>query len=97
MQQVIRRIGARSNECYFWATHQGAELDLLVVRGNKRRGYEFKRSDSPMSTKSMHIAKSDLGLDSLDIIYPGDDTYPIADGVRAVGLTQIWSDLRIIR
>ncbi len=97
MQQVIRRIGARSNECYFWATHQGAELDLLVVRGNKRRGYEFKRCDSPTFTKSMHIAKSDLKLDSLDIIYPGDDTYPIADGVRAVGLTQIWSDLRIIR
>ena len=97
MQQVIRRIGALNNECFFWASHQGAELDLLVVKGNKRLGFEFKYSDSPVSTKSMHIAMNDLRLDSLNVIYPGEDTYPIAKNMRAIGLTQIWNNLKVLR
>ena len=33
LQEVILRLGARRKEGTFWATHAGAELDLLVVRG----------------------------------------------------------------
>lgn len=94
LQQLVGRLGARPDECYFWATHQGAELDLLVVRGGRRRGFEFKRADAPTVTPSMRIALADLGLDSLDVIYPGEASYPLSERVRAVGVSQIWRDIR---
>ncbi|MHB8451894.1 MAG: DUF4143 domain-containing protein, partial [Mycobacteriales bacterium] len=97
MQQVLHRLGARDGECYFWATHQGAELDLLVVRGASRLGFEFKRADAPTMTASMRIALMDLGLDSLDVIYPGDDVFPLGNRVRAVGLARIWTHVHPLR
>lgn len=56
---------------YFWATHSGAELDLLLVRDRQRHGFEIKWGDAPQATKSMDIAVADLGLDSLAVVYPG--------------------------
>ncbi|HEX9833241.1 MAG TPA: ATP-binding protein [Mycobacterium sp.] len=97
LEQVVARVGARDGECYFWSTHQGAELDLLIVRGSRRRGYEFKRADAPTMTRSMHIAMTDLRLDSLDVIYPGQQTYPLGDRARAVGISRLWADLRPLR
>ena len=84
--EVVRRLGARWDECYFWATHGGAELDLLVVRGRRRIGFEFKRSSAPRRTKSMAIAREDLGLDSLTVVYPGSERFGMGGGVEAVGL-----------
>lgn len=97
MEQVLLRLGARDGECHFWATHQGAELDLLVVRGTSRAGFEFKRADAPTMTGSMRIAMADLGLDSLHVIYPGDDVYELGRHARAMGISRIWTDLRPLR
>ena len=77
LQEVVRALHARPEQCYFWATHQGAELDLLVVQEGRRRGFEFKRTDAPGVTKSMHVAIRDLGLESLDVVHVGGDTYPL--------------------
>ena len=93
VQAVIRATGARPEQCYFWATHQGAELDLLVVQGARRRGFEFKRTDSPSATKSMHIAMQDLQLESLDLVHVGRDTYPLAPKVRAIAISRLTADL----
>ena len=54
IEQVIRRLALRPLETYFRATHSGAKLDLLVIRGRHRLGFEFKRADSPRVTRSMH-------------------------------------------
>ena len=89
LQAVVRAAGARPEQCYFWATHQGAELDLLVVQGRRRRGFEFKRTDAPAATKSMHIAMQDLRLDSLDVVHVGRETYPLAPGIRAVAASRL--------
>lgn len=91
--EVLDRLGAQPEECYFWATHGGAELDLLVVRGSKRRGFEFKRSSTPVATRSMHQALSDLQLDSLDLIYPGERTFPLGPRMRAVGFARLLDDV----
>jgi len=93
VEQVIARLGARRDQTYFWATHAGAELDLLVVAGGKRRGFEMKYSDAPSVTPSMRAALLDLRLDSLDVIHSGKETYPLADRVRAVALERITVDL----
>ena len=77
LAEVIRLLGARQEECYFWATHSGAELDLLIVRGNSKRGVEFKRTDSPRATRSMHVAMESLALDRLDVVHAGQHAFPM--------------------
>jgi hypothetical protein len=90
---VMSTLEASERECFFWATYQGAELDLLVVRGRQRRGFEIKLGSAPVLTKSMHIALEDLKLDRLDIIHAGDETYPLAPRVRAVPLRRLAEEL----
>ena len=84
LEQVLRL--AKPEQAYFWATHQGAELDLLMLRGRQRIGVEFKRSDAPTLTTGMRIAIGDLKLDALYVVYPGLHRFRIADGVEAVPL-----------
>jgi predicted AAA+ superfamily ATPase len=90
---VETRLGAARDECYFYATHGGAELDLLVVRGERRIGFEFKRTVEPRLTKSMRIALEDLRLRRLDVIHAGEHSYPLAPRVRAVAFARIFEDL----
>ena len=94
LESLLRHLGASDRECFFWATHQGAELDALIIRGKIRRGFEFKLSSAPTLSKSMKIALTDLKLDSLDVLYPGEDTFPLAPRVRAVPLRRLTSDIR---
>jgi uncharacterized protein len=84
LEQVLRL--AEPDEAYFWATHQGAELDLLLLRQTQRIGVEFKRSDVPRLTPSMRIAAEDLKLDRLYVVYPGEQRFTMAEGVEAVPL-----------
>jgi len=93
LQEVVTRLGARPEECYFWATHTGAELDLLVVRGRRRLGFEIKRTVAPKVSKSMHIAAFDLKLERLDVIHPGVETFPLTDRIRAVGARKVGIDV----
>jgi uncharacterized protein len=63
------------DEAYFWATHQGAELDLLLFKDCRRFGVEIKRMDAPTLTPSMRIALADLQLRHLTVVYPGRQSY----------------------
>jgi predicted AAA+ superfamily ATPase len=93
LTEIVARLGARREECYFWATHGGAEIDLLVVRGRRRLGFEFKYTDAPSMTRSMHSALADLRLDRLDVVHAGQHTYPLAENVRALALSQVCEKL----
>lgn len=84
LEQLLRV--ARPDEAYFWATHQGAELDLLLLQGSRRIGVEFKRADAPQVTRSMRIAAEDLQLDALYVVYPGERRVALAEGIEAVPL-----------
>ena len=86
LEQVIRAAQADAQECFFWATHRGAELDLLLVRGTTRRAFEFRYSSAPKVTRSLHSALADLKVDRIEIVYPGDATYALADRIDVVGL-----------
>lgn len=87
------RLGARPEESYFWATHAGAELDLLVVRGGRRLGFELKRTDAPRLTPSIRTALADLKLERLDMVHAGEHTFPLGERVRAVALGRLYEDL----
>jgi predicted AAA+ superfamily ATPase len=94
LEQIKSYLGTREDECFFWATHSGAELDLLVIRGRSRRGFEFKRTDSPRITPSMRSAMADLRLNSLDVVHAGDHTFELSKRIRAVALSRAHSDLK---
>ena len=93
MSQVIGLLAVRPHECYFWATHTGAKLDLLVVRGMKRWGFEFKRTSSPTVTKSMRAAIGDLGLARLFVVHAGRHSFDMSEKIRAVALTDLLSEV----
>ncbi len=86
IDQIIRHLGARPEECHFWATHAGAELDLLISRGRRRYGFEIKRTTAPKVTPSMRSALKDLKLDQLDVVHAGEHTFPLAENIRAIPL-----------
>jgi predicted AAA+ superfamily ATPase len=89
LSELIDRFELRREECYFWATHAGAELDLLALRKGKRIGVEIKRTSTPQLTRSMRAAMEDLRLDRLVLIHAGSDSFPLAKHVQAVALSRL--------
>lgn len=83
------------DEAFFWATHQGAEMDLLLRRGDRLWGVECKRADAPRLTASIRISLEDLGLERVAVIYPGSKRYPLDDRVEAVPLAAVTNGERI--
>jgi predicted AAA+ superfamily ATPase len=86
VEEVLKAL--RPDEAYFWATHQGAELDLLLFKRGRRIGVECKRMDAPVLTPSMRIAMQDLKLDELRVVYPGERRYALAKNVEVVPLAE---------
>ena len=87
IEQILQWVGERN--AFFWATHRGAELDLLVQAKGKRWGVEFKYQDAPTMTKSMHAALADLDLERLWVVYPGTKGYPLHEKVECIGLNDL--------
>jgi predicted AAA+ superfamily ATPase len=87
VEEVLKAL--RPDEAYFWATQQGAELDLLLFKHGRRVGIECKRMDAPTLTPSMRIALADLKLDRLLVVYPGPHRYVLADRVAVVPLAEL--------
>ena len=94
INELIRRLGVSREECWFWATHTGAELDLIVIRGNKRLGFEIKRTSAPRITRSMHSAIESLKLDSLYVIHAGSHSFDLANGIKAVSFGRMQEDIK---
>lgn len=76
---------------YFWGTQSGAALDLLIVMGDRRVGFEVKYQDAPKITQSMRIAMDDLKLDRLYVVYPGDQSYQMDEKIYLVHLKDLES------
>ncbi len=87
IEQILAVTGDR--EAYFWATHAGAELDLLLFHKGKRLGFEFKYSENPKTTKSMRVALQDLALDHLYVVHPGEHSFPLDEMITAVSLPDV--------
>ncbi len=89
IEEVLHAV--RPDEAFFWATHQGAEIDLVLRINGKMVGVECKRSDAPGMTPSIRIARDDLKLEAVAVIYPGSKRFSIAQGVEAVPLSDVAS------
>ena len=89
LEQICSVLELDETETYFWATHGGAEMDLVVRRGGRLFGFEFKATEKPSVTHSMTIAWKDLGLERVYLVYPGDLSFPLRDGMEALGYARI--------
>jgi uncharacterized protein len=94
IEEAIERV--RPDAAYFWATHTGAELDLLLMKGSRRYGVEVKFQDAPRVTPSMRIALADLQLHHLTVLYPGDQRYPLDPRITVVPLADLPSEPGVI-
>jgi predicted AAA+ superfamily ATPase len=95
--QVVQQLGARPDEVHYWRTHTGAELDLLVVRGALRVGFEIKRTVAPTFTSSIRSAIRDLKLKSLTVVHAGTESFALAKNVRAVAAVELIEKIRPLR
>ena len=87
LEQMLARFG--DTAAAFWSTHSGAELDLRLEIGGRVIGFEIKRTDRPSTTKSMHNALADLGLDHLVIVHAGPHSFALADRITAIGAVEL--------
>ena len=86
VEEVLKAL--RPDEAYYWATHTGGEIDLILFTDGRRVGVECKRADAPELTPSMRIALADLKLDQLSVVYPGEKKYSLAKNVEVVPLAK---------
>jgi len=91
IEQILSGPRPPGESAYYWATHNGAELDLLLMSRGRRLGFEFKYADAPTMTRSLHIALADLKLDQAYIVYPGDKSYAVHERVQVLPLRQAMS------
>ncbi|WP_420635557.1 ATP-binding protein [Candidatus Palauibacter sp.] len=89
IQQVVQLLRAPAEQCFHWSTHTGAELDLLVMDGANRYGFEVKRAEAPKLTRSMRSALETLNLDRLDVVHAGTERYRLAPNVRALPAAEL--------
>ena len=87
IEEILKAL--RPDDAYYWATHQGAEIDLVLFKHGRRLGVECKRMDAPTLTPSMRIALHDLKLDRLVVAYPGDRRYSLGDRVEVIPLVEL--------
>jgi predicted AAA+ superfamily ATPase len=83
IEEIIKTLNLQQDECFFWRTQEGAELDLLVLRKNKKIGFEIKKTSQPKMTRSINTALSDLRLDHLFLVHSGDISWALSDRVTA--------------
>jgi len=92
LEEMLCRLNVEQG-AYFYKTHGGAELDLLIMQAGKRYGFEFKFQDAPRLTKAMHVVLDDLRLDRLFVVYPGSQNYALDERISVVPLSTLKEEL----
>lgn len=93
VEQLVTHLAVNDEHIFFWATHAGAELDLFVSQGRRRRGFEIKRTTTPRITASINAAIDALDLHEVTIVHAGDQTFPLGKKIRAVAASRLIDDI----
>jgi len=94
IEEVLELV--KPDEAWFWATHNGAEIDLVFLKRGKRWGVECKRADAPRVTTSMRVALDDLGLERILVIYPGLKSYSLTKKIQAIAFDTMFTELKSV-
>lgn len=92
---IVDLFRLKDHQVYFWRAHTGAEIDMIVQRGTQLIGIEIKRTSSPMVAKSIRSALTDIGLDSVNVVHAGNDSYALTDRIRAVSAFHLQTELQL--
>jgi predicted AAA+ superfamily ATPase len=92
---VMTQLNVQPEEAFYWSTYTGAEMDLVIMRGNTRLGFEFKRTSAPTLTRSSRTAMEDLDLTHVYVVYAGNKVFPLAENVTALGLSTLPGHLHL--
>ena len=93
LETIVDRLRLEDEHVHFWATHTGAELDLVITRGRRRIGVEIKRTTAPRVTPSIRTSLRDLGLTEVILVHAGRESGPLGSNVRAVAAARLGKDL----
>jgi len=88
IEQLLSRL--RSRDFFYWRTHTGTELDLMVLTAGKKIGFEIKFSETPKITRSMLSAFEALKLDHLFLIYKGQRKFLLNEKISAIPAAAIF-------
>lgn len=92
VEAVIRSVDP--DDVYYWATHNGAEIDLVFFKGGRLYGVEIKRSDAPAMTPSLRVALEDLKLERIAVIYPGERRYELHKKVSVIPFNEVMGEMK---
>lgn len=93
IENIVNAFQIERHQCFFWATHQGAEIDLVIRHDGELRGFEMKRTSRPSITRSMRSALEDLQLNRIDVIHAGEKSFPLHKKIHAISASRLLSDL----
>ncbi len=96
IKELVQNLNVAMDECYFWGTYSGAELDLLVIKGQRRYGFEIKRTSAPRITASMRAARDSLKLTRLNVIHAGEHSFPLDNGIQAIAFQRLCTELHSV-
>lgn len=94
IEEIIHSV--EPDDAYYWATHNGAEIDLVFLKGGRMYGVEVKRSDAPIMTPSLRIALEDLSLERIAVIYPGEKRYELHKKISVIPFSKISGGMKTI-
>ncbi len=79
-----------ATQAYFYRSAAGAEIDLVLELPQRQRwAVEIKRSSAPTTSRGFHIAAADIGATERIVVHGGDESFPMANGIRAVTLPDL--------
>jgi hypothetical protein len=94
IEEIIHSV--EPDDAYYWATHNGAEIDLVFLKGGRMFGVEVKRADAPIMTPSLRIALEDLSLERIAVIYPGEKRYELHKKISVIPFSKISGGMKTI-
>ena len=77
----------------FYRTKAGAEIDLVLEKGQKRIGFEFKASKSPKPSRGFWQAIEDLSIDQSYVVAPVDGPYLLKKDTKVLSLSMLIDNL----
>lgn len=93
---VIENVLSELPDCkgYFYRTSAGAEIDLILERGNKKVAVECKSSMAPNISKGFYSSLEDLQIEVGYVVAPVKDSYPVKKNVFVVSLPEFIIKMR---
>jgi predicted AAA+ superfamily ATPase len=87
------RLADSDSSVFFYRTHAGAEIDLVLRLRGKLVPIEVKLGITPPDTRSLEQSMRDLGMHRGYVVSAGDRSMALTPRIRMLGLSDLLSEL----